>query len=160
MAFMQPGYGGSSTFREPFGRGGGPGAFLDEIRASFDDARGIDAGFAEPLSPGLVHAPVGTNTGYRMDGIHVSHALPMPMASGPARSSWEDGEVVVGPPPADRGFLVQKTADELTRCHSCQAHPHRNPGGGSPDGPVGLHCFECSLVNAVDSPHRCPTNTS
>lgn len=148
MGIAQTGYGNPSTFREPFGRGGrGPGAFLDEeIHASFDGVGGMDTRFAEPLVPGLVHAPVGTNTRYTVDGIPVSRAVPMPVAPGGARSRIQNdspgcGEVEIGPP-VDGAIVMQKMPDNSPHRLSCHVHSHRNAGGVTPDGAVsGCFCY-------------------
>lgn len=123
MGFVQHGYGNAS--REPFGGGGSPGAFLNEICASFDGTGGADTVFTESLTPGLVHAPMGANTGYRMDGVPASRPIPVPMAPGSARSrqngSLVCSEAEVGQSSLDGGSFVQKTPDTLTHLrHSCQ----------------------------------------
>ncbi|KAH0826098.1 hypothetical protein J3R83DRAFT_5844 [Lanmaoa asiatica] len=137
----QPGYRSPLAFREPFRRGGvSPGAFLDEeIRASFDGVGGVCVAFADPLTPSLAHAPMGANVGYEMEGVPVPRIVPMHMAPGGTGSRIQNdslgyGEVGVGPPPVEGGFVVQKTPDNSTLRHSYHVKSHGNTSEFIPDG--------------------------
>lgn len=143
MGFVQPGFGNPLAFRDRFGRGGGgPGAFLDdEIRASFDGLGGVGAGFADPLTPSLVHAAMGADSGCEMEGFPVPRALPVPMAPATNSRIRADslgyGEVPVG---SD----MRKTPDTLVRRHSCHTLSG-NTSGLIPNGVVS-RCFFSGLL--------------
>ncbi|KAG9310779.1 hypothetical protein JVU11DRAFT_8628 [Chiua virens] len=97
---LQPGHGTLSSRLESFDRsGGGASAFLDEeIRASFDGAVGVDAGYTDPPEPKFIHIPLNTNTSYEVEGIPVPRTAPVPI-----------------PPPVNESFGIQNISDDLMR---------------------------------------------
>jgi hypothetical protein len=54
----------------------------EEIRASFDVAGGVGAGFADLSTPGSVHVLTGVNADYEMEDIPIPQTVPMPVAAG------------------------------------------------------------------------------
>lgn len=153
----QPEYWNTLAFRDRYERGGvGPGAFLDEeIRASFDGVKAVGDGFADPLTPSLVRAPMGANVGYEMEGIPVPRAVPMPMALETKSRIQNDifgyGEVDLGPPPVETGSVIN-----LTRRHSYRVNLPGNANRFIPDGAVSACLVLVALVDPDYLPIRRP----